>query len=120
MAATPDSEGSDAVIHFAVSEKTIEASLAYVRATGTIVLDGLPPNAVVHSPVFPHVLRTLMIQGLLVGNREDAREAVLEFVRRGLVKCSITVVPMSELPKVFELMNAGKIAGRYVLDKSKF
>lgn len=118
IANTPNNEGADAVIHVAVAEKAIEASLAYIRATGTIVLVGLPADAVTHSPVFAHVLRTITIRGSLVGNREDTREA-LDFVRRGLVKCPIKIVGMSELSKVYELMEAGQIAGRYVLDTSK-
>lgn len=113
-----DGEGPQAVIHVAVSEKAVETSLEYVRATGTIVLVGLPADAVVHSPVFPHVIRAITIRGSLVGNREDTVEA-MDFVRRGLVKTPIKIVGLTELPHVYELMEKGQIAGRYVLDTSK-
>lgn len=116
---TPGQEGANAVIHVAVAEKAIESSLEYVRPTGTIVLVGLPADAVTHSPVFTHVLRAITIKGSLVGNREDTVEA-LSFVQRGLVKCHIKIVPPSELTNVYKLMEEGKIAGRYVLDLSKF
>lgn len=119
IANTPNNEGAPAVIHVAVAEKAIELSLEYVRATGTIVLVGLPADAVTHSPVFSHVLRAITIRGSLVGNRLDTVEA-LEFVRRGLVRCPIKIVPASELTQVYTLMEEGKIAGRYVLDLTKF
>lgn len=118
MANTPNGEGAEAVIHVAVAEKAIEASLNYIRASGTIVLVGLPADAVLKSPVFPHVLRAITVRGSLVGNREDTHEA-LEFVKRGLVRCPIKIVGMSELPHVYELLESGQIAGRYVLDTSK-
>lgn len=118
IASSPNGEGVDAVIHVAVSEKAIDSSLAYIRPSGTIVLVGLPADAVLKSPVFSHVLRSLTIRGSLVGNREDTLEA-LDFVKRGLVKCPIKIVGMSELANVYKLMEAGQIAGRYVLDTSK-
>ncbi|VVT44527.1 uncharacterized protein SAPINGB_P000446 [Magnusiomyces paraingens] len=117
LAAT-DGEGAQAVVHVAVSEKAVETSLEYIRPTGTIVLVGLPADAVVHSPVFSHVLRTITIRGSLVGNREDTVEA-LDFVRRGLVSTPIKIVGMSEIAHVYDLMEKGQIAGRYVLDTSK-
>lgn len=119
IANTPNNEGAPAVVHVAVAEKAIETSLDYVRATGTIVLVGLPADAVTHSPVFGQVLRAVTIRGSLVGNRLDTVEA-LEFVRRGLVRCPIKIVPASELTNVYTLMEEGKIAGRYVLDLTKF
>lgn len=40
----------------------------------------------------------------------------IEFFRRGLIKAPFKTVPLSDLGKVYELMEEGKIAGRYVLD----
>lgn len=118
MAETPNGEGADAVVHVAVSPKAANASLNYIRSSGTIVMVGLPADAVLESPVFNHVLRQITVRGSLVGNREDTAEA-LEFVRRGLVKTPIKIVGMSELEHVYELMEQGKIVGRYVLDTYK-
>ena len=53
-----------------------------------------------------------------VGNRKDTAEAI-DFFSRGLIKCPIKIVGLSDLPEVFKLMEEGKILGRYVLDTSK-
>lgn len=110
--------GPQAVINVSVSEAAISMSTQYVRPTGTVVLVGLPANAYVKSEVFSHVVKSINIKGSYVGNRADTREA-LDFFARGLIKSPIKVVGLSELPKVYEMMKAGKILGRYVVDTSK-
>lgn len=111
-------EGPQAVIHVAVSERAINASLDYIRPTGTVVLISLPPSAVLQSPIFEHVQKCITIRGSLVGNRQDTAEA-LDFVRRGLVTTPYKLAGLSELPRIYELMESNKIVGRYVLDTSK-
>lgn len=110
--------GPHAVIHVAVSEKAIGVSTEYVRPCGTIVLVGLPAGAVAKSEVFSHVVKTINIKGSYVGNRADTAEAI-DFFTRGLVKCPIKTVGLSELESVYELMEKGQIVGRYVVDTSK-
>jgi propanol-preferring alcohol dehydrogenase len=51
-------------------------------------------------------------------NRKDTQEA-LDFYRRGLIKAPFKIVGLSELQKVYDLMQKGQIAGRYVLDTEK-
>ncbi|KOG97423.1 alcohol dehydrogenase ADH3 [Saccharomyces eubayanus] len=110
--------GPQGVINVSVSEAAISLSTQYVRPTGTVVLVGLPANAYVKSEVFSHVIKSINIKGSYVGNRADTREA-LDFFSRGLIKSPIKVVGLSELPMVYDLMEKGKILGRYVVDTSK-
>ncbi|CCH42583.1 Alcohol dehydrogenase [Wickerhamomyces ciferrii] len=110
--------GPHGVINVSVSEKAIEQSTEYVRPTGTIVLVGLPAGAVAKAQVFGAVVKSVSIKGSYVGNRADTREAI-DFFTRGLVKAPIKVVGLSELPKIYDLMQQGKILGRYVVDTSK-
>ncbi|KAL2708193.1 Alcohol dehydrogenase 4, mitochondrial [Kluyveromyces marxianus] len=112
------SGGPHGVINVSVSEAAISMSTEYVRPTGVVVLVGLPAHAYVKSEVFSHVVKSISIKGSYVGNRADTREAI-DFFTRGLVKSPIKVVGLSELPKVYELMEAGKILGRYVVDTAK-
>jgi len=58
------------------------------------------------------------IRGSYVGNRKDSAEA-LDFFRRGVINSPFKTVGLSELQKVYDLMQKGQIAGRYVLDTSK-
>lgn len=110
--------GPHGVINVSVSEAAISLSTEYVRPCGTVVLVGLPANAYVKSEVFSHVVKSINIKGSYVGNRVDTREA-LDFFSRGLIKSPIKIVGLSELPKVYDLMEKGKILGRYVVDTSK-
>ena len=110
--------GAHGVINVSVSEKAIEQSTQYVRSNGTVVLVGLPAGAVCKSSVFDQVVKSYKIVGSYVGNRADSREAI-DFFSRGLVKSPIKIVGLSELPRIYEEMEQGKILGRYVVDTSK-
>lgn len=58
------------------------------------------------------------IKGSYVGNRKDTAEA-LDFFNRGLIKAPFKTIGMSKLQEVYDMMQQGKIAGRYVVDTSK-
>ncbi|PKY05416.1 GroES-like protein [Aspergillus campestris IBT 28561] len=114
-AATLDGLGAHAVILLAVSEGPFQQAAGYVRSHGSIVAIGLPAGAYLKAPVFNTVVRMINIKGSYVGNRQDSVEAI-DFFARGLIHAPFKTVPLKELPQVFELMEQGKIAGRYVLD----
>lgn len=110
--------GPHGAINVSVSERAIDQSVEYVRPLGKVVLVGLPAGSKVTAPVFDAVVKSIEIKGSYVGNRKDTSEAV-DFFSRGLIKCPIKIVGLSELPEVYKLMEEGKILGRYVLDNSK-
>ncbi|SGZ52407.1 CIC11C00000002197 [Sungouiella intermedia] len=110
--------GPHGAINVSVSEAAISQSVDYVRSTGTVVLVGLPAGAKVVAPVFDAVVKSISICGSYVGNRADSAEAI-DFFTRGLIKCPIKIVGLSELPDVYKLMEEGKILGRYVVDTTK-
>jgi alcohol dehydrogenase, propanol-preferring len=82
------------------------------------VASGLPAAAYLRAPVFGSVVKMISIKGSYVGNRRDTAEAI-GFFRRGFIKVPHKTCGLSELNKVYDLMQEGKIAGRYVLDTSK-
>ncbi|AET40090.1 zinc-dependent alcohol dehydrogenase Ecym_5331 [Eremothecium cymbalariae DBVPG len=110
--------GAHGVINVSVSEAAIAASAEYCRSNGTVVLVGLPAGAQMRSEVFSHVVKSISVVGSYVGNRADSREAI-DFFTRGLVSAPIKVVGLSQLAEVYEKMEKGMIAGRYVVDTSK-
>ncbi|EED14622.1 alcohol dehydrogenase, putative [Talaromyces stipitatus ATCC 10500] len=114
-AASPQGLGAHGVLLLAVAEKPFQQATEYVRPRGSVVAIGLPANAFLKAPVFSTVVRMINIKGSYVGNRLDAEEAV-DFFARGLIKAPYKVVPLKELPHIFEMMEQGKIAGRYVLE----
>jgi propanol-preferring alcohol dehydrogenase len=117
-AATEDNLGPHAVILVAVNEKPFQQAAEYVRPRGTVVCIGLPAKAYLRAPVFESVIKMVVIKGSYVGNRKDSAEAI-EFYRRGQIKVPFKTVGLSKLNEVYELMEKGQIAGRYVLDTSK-
>lgn len=110
--------GPHAVINVSVSVKAMSQSTEYVRSCGTVVLVGLPPDAILEASIFHAVIKSVSIKGSYVGNRADSAEAI-DFFSRGLIKCPIKVVGLSELASIYDLMANGKILGRYVVDTSK-
>nr|ADM08009.1 alcohol dehydrogenase [Candida maltosa] len=110
--------GPHGVINVSTSEAAINQSAQYIRKLGKVVLVGLPGGSKITAPVFTMVGKSFQIRGTNVGNRKDTAEAI-DFFTRGLIKCPIKVVGLSELPEVFKLIEAGKILGRYVVDSSK-
>lgn len=117
-AATSDGLGPHAVLLVAVSEKPFQQATQYVRSRGVVVCIGLPANAYLSAPVFDTVVRMITVKGSYVGNRADSAEAI-DFYKRGLIKVPFKTVGLSELQSVYDLMIAGKIAGRYVVDTSR-
>jgi len=117
-AATEDGLGPHAVLLVAASERPFQQATEYVRPRGTVVVMGLPASAYLRASVFESVIKMISIKGSYVGNRRDTAEAI-EFFRRGCIKVSYKTCGLSELQKVYDLMEKGKIAGRYVLDTSK-
>lgn len=118
QAATPDGLGPHAVLLVAVNEKPFQQAAEYVRPRGSVVCIGLPSGAYLKAPVFESVVKMITIKGSYVGNRKDSAEAI-DFFARGLIKSPFKTVGLSELPSVYEKMQKGEIAGRYVLDTSK-
>ena len=103
-AASPQGLGAHAVLMLASGEKPFEQAVQYVRSSGTIVLIGMPTNAYFKAPIFDAVVKMVNVRGSYVGNRQDANEAV-DFFARGLIHAPFKKVPLSDLPKVFELMS---------------
>merc|ERR1712029_29727 len=112
--------GSNTFIDFAKSSDVIKDVKAATKdglgphAVILVVVSGLPAKAYIRAPVFESVLKMIRIQASYVGNRQDSEEA-LDFFARGLIKVPFKTVELKDLPKVYEMMHAGQIAGRYVL-----
>ncbi|KAI6374666.1 alcohol dehydrogenase [Pyricularia grisea] len=116
--ATPDGLGPHAALLLAVTSRPFQQAAEYIRPKGTVVCIGLPSGAKIQADVLDMVVRLITIKGSYVGNRQDTAEAV-DFFARGLIKAPYKTVGLSELGKVFELLEQGKVVGRYVLDTSK-
>jgi alcohol dehydrogenase, propanol-preferring len=63
----------------------------------------MPANAYPKAPVFSTVVLIINIKGSYVGNRQDSIEAI-DFFAKGLIHAPYKVVPLKELPHVYDLM----------------
>lgn len=108
------SGGAHGVLVTAVSPPAFSQALHIVRRKGTVSLVGLPPGEF-PTPIFDVVLKRITVRGSIVGTRRDLDEA-LAFAAEGKVKAEIHKAPIEEINTIFELLKAGKIEGRMVLD----
>lgn len=107
--------GAHAAVVTAGSSKAFAHACEMLRVGGTLSCVGIPPgNPHLETPICTIVIKGLKITGNLVGSLKECMEAV-DLVRRGVVKPVISVRPFKDLPKVYEEMEKGDIAGRVVL-----
>ncbi|KAL7007935.1 alcohol dehydrogenase [Cystobasidiomycetes sp. EMM_F5] len=115
QAAVPDGLGPHGAVVAAAGAAAYEQAMEYIRPHGTCVAVGLPPDTKVHVDVFFTVFLSKRLVGSYVGNRQDAHEA-LAIAASGKVKTIYKTLPLKDLPKIYDDMHHGKLAGRIVLD----
>lgn len=98
----------------AVSTKAFSQAMGYVRAGGTLVLNGLPPGDFPIS-IFDMVMNGTTIRGSIVGTRLDMIEA-LSFFADGKVKSVTQTDRLENINSIFERLEKGKVEGRIVID----
>jgi alcohol dehydrogenase, propanol-preferring len=106
--------GAQGVLVTAVSVPAFGQALQMVRRKGTVSLVGLPPGDF-PAPIFDVVLKRITIRGSIVGTRRDLAEA-LDFASDGKVRAHYHAVPLEDVNRVFEALEAGRVDGRIVLD----
>lgn len=107
--------GAHAVVVTAGSAKAFAHACDMLRVGGSLSCVGIPPGKpCLETPICTIVIKGLRITGNLVGSLKECMEAV-DLVRRGVVKPVIEVCPFRDLPRVYEEMEKGDIAGRVVL-----
>ncbi|ANA12623.1 MULTISPECIES: alcohol dehydrogenase AdhP [Acetobacter] len=98
----------------AVSTKAFSQAMGYVRAGGTLVLNGLPPGDFPIS-IFDMVMNAITIRGSIVGTRLDMIEA-LSFFAEGKVTSVTTTDRIDNINAIFDALKNGRVEGRVVLD----
>ncbi|MDF0479228.1 alcohol dehydrogenase AdhP [Vagococcus sp. PNs007] len=109
--------GAHAAVVTAVAKSAFNSAVNAVRAGGTVVAVGLPPESMDLS--IPRlVLDGIRLVGSLVGTREDLKEA-FEFAKEGKVVPKVQMRRLEEINEIFDEMEQGKIQGRMVIDLKK-
>ncbi|EIM88931.1 mannitol-1-phosphate dehydrogenase [Stereum hirsutum FP-91666 SS1] len=113
--AAADGKGAHAAVVTSASSEGYRQAVDYLRCGGTMMCVGLPGTAKLESSIFFTVFKSINILGSYVGNRQDAYEA-LAVASAGKVRVAFIEKNLNALKDVYEDMEAGKIAGRIVLN----
>lgn len=106
--------GAHVAIVTAVSKVAFNSAVESVRAGGSVVAIGLPPESMDLS--IPRlVFDGIRVIGSLVGTREDLKEA-FQFGAERLVVPVVHMRKLEETNAIFQEMRDGKIQGRMVID----
>lgn len=106
--------GAHAALVTAVAKSAFQSAVFSVRAGAKVVAIGLPPESMALD--IPRlVLDGIQVVGSLVGTRTDLAEA-FQFAAEGKVTPKVALRPIEAINTIFDEMQAGKIAGRVVID----
>ncbi|KAK4989722.1 hypothetical protein LTR50_003047 [Elasticomyces elasticus] len=107
--------GAHAVVVTAGSSAAFAAAADMLRIGGTMCCSGIPPGGGhIETTIAAIVIKGLKIKGNLTGSLKECLEAV-DLVMRGVVKPKILVRPFRDLPRIYEELERGDVAGRIVL-----
>ncbi|KAF8068989.1 mannitol-1-phosphate dehydrogenase MPDH1 [Lyophyllum atratum] len=107
--------GAHSCVVTAASSSGYKQAVEYLRKGGTLMAVGLPGKAMLETPIFFTVYKSLSILGSYVGNRQDAREAI-SIAAAGGPKVHFQVKKLHELQAVYDAMIQNKLSGRVVVD----
>ncbi|VDC03557.1 unnamed protein product [Peniophora sp. CBMAI 1063] len=115
VVAASGAPGPHAALITTPSSAAYDAAVLYLRPFGTLAAIGLPPKtgpgSTFQTPIFAIVSKCLRIQGSVLGNLQDAVEA-LDLVARGKVHASTIPCKLEDLNQTYADMLDGKLVGR--------
>ena len=90
-----------------------QAAFYCIRPTGTLLVVGLPPDAICFPPILMASLE-VRVQASAVGTRQDLRE-VLAMAASGKLRCQVSTKPLEYAPEALDQLRRGQVSGRIVL-----
>ena len=90
-----------------------QAAFYCIRPTGTLLVVGLPADAICFPPILMASLE-VRIQASAVGTRQDLGE-VLAMAASGKLRCQVSTKPLEYAPEALDQLRRGQVSGRIVL-----
>jgi alcohol dehydrogenase, propanol-preferring len=90
-----------------------QAAFYCLRPTGTLLVVGLPAEAICFPPILMASLE-VRIQASAVGTRQDLTE-VLAMAASGKLRCQVSAKPLEYAPEALDQLRRGQVSGRIVL-----
>ncbi|KAM6536135.1 hypothetical protein FALCPG4_005652 [Fusarium falciforme] len=111
--------GAHGVLVIAASKEAFATAPSFLRPRGTIVAVGVATDPTVLAGAPPALLTTMQLRivGSVAANLKEVEEA-FDLSARGLVRPIVTEGKLEELDSWIENLEAGKVAGRVVLQVS--
>ncbi|KIW27763.1 uncharacterized protein PV07_07471 [Cladophialophora immunda] len=111
-ALTPGGRGVDATVNVSDHPSAAALSAAITKSHGTVVQAAQPPEVTV--PFQEIVLRDITIKGTMHGGKGVADEMLQAVARHSVVAETQIFDGLAEVPRMFELLEAGKVKGKAV------
>jgi alcohol dehydrogenase, propanol-preferring len=105
--------GAHIVLVTSAAKAAYEIAFPCVRPTGTLLVVGLPAEAICFPPILM-AAGEVRVQASAVGTRQDLKE-VLELAAAGRVRCRTATHPLTRANEVLDQLRKGLVSGRIVL-----
>jgi propanol-preferring alcohol dehydrogenase len=105
--------GAHVVLVTSAAKAAYETAFSCVRPTGTLLVVGLPAEAICFPPILM-AAGEVRIQASAVGTRQDLKE-ILAMAAAGQVRCSTAAHPLAQANGVLDGLRKGQVSGRIAL-----
>jgi propanol-preferring alcohol dehydrogenase len=105
--------GAHVALVTSAAKAAYETAFSCVRPTGTLLVVGLPAEAICFPPILMSA-REVRIQASAVGTRQDLKE-ILAMAAVGQVRCSTAAFPLVRANEVLDRLRKGQVSGRIAL-----
>ncbi|HET8923057.1 MAG TPA: alcohol dehydrogenase catalytic domain-containing protein [Candidatus Acidoferrum sp.] len=105
--------GAHVALVTSAAKAAYETAFSCVRPTGTLLVVGLPAEAIYFPPILMSA-REVRIQASAVGTRQDLKD-VLAMAAGGQVRCRTAAFPLARANEVLDQLRKGQVSGRIVL-----
>jgi propanol-preferring alcohol dehydrogenase len=105
--------GAHVVLVTSAAKAAYETAFSCVRPTGTLLVVGLPAEAICFPPILM-AAGEVRVQASAVGTRQDLKD-ILGMAAAGQVRCSTAAHPLAQANEVLERLRKGQVSGRIAL-----
>lgn len=105
--------GAHVVLVTSAAKAAYETAFSCVRPTGTLLVVGLPAQAICFPPILL-AAGEVRIQASAVGTRQDLKD-ILAMAAAGKVRCCTTTLPLARANEVLDRLRKGQVSGRIAL-----
>lgn len=108
----------DLIINSVSAQIDLSQYLGMLRVDGTMVLLGVPEEAMSIHP-FPLIMGRRRLAGSLIGGIKETQE-MLDFCGKHNIACDVEVIPAAKINEAYERVVKSDVRYRFVIDASTF